>query len=265
MAALEIGPQDRPVDVVFSHANGFNARTYLSILEPLAAGFRILMPDLRGHGNTTLPTSGAGRKDWNDLQLDLLAVLGAAEVRQPVLAGHSMGATVSLLTAADAPNAASRLVLFEPVIYPVGVGVPEDSPLAQGALKRRAGFPSREAVIAAYTGRGAFRTWPSQMLADYVADGFLDQPDGSVSLAATPEWEFLNFTRQGHDSIGALRRAACPVEIFKAEHHSTCSVDGAAVKEMPAVRLTVCAGTTHFLPMERPDLVVSALRDALAR
>jgi hypothetical protein len=27
MAALEFGPQARPVDVVFSHANGFNACT----------------------------------------------------------------------------------------------------------------------------------------------------------------------------------------------------------------------------------------------
>ncbi|HEV7386122.1 MAG TPA: alpha/beta hydrolase, partial [Phenylobacterium sp.] len=28
MAALDFGPQDRPVDIVFSHANGFNGRTY---------------------------------------------------------------------------------------------------------------------------------------------------------------------------------------------------------------------------------------------
>ena len=36
MAVLDFGPPERPVDVVFSHAIGFNARTYRTILGPLA-------------------------------------------------------------------------------------------------------------------------------------------------------------------------------------------------------------------------------------
>jgi len=55
MAALDLGPPDRPVDIVFSHANGFNGRTYRTILQPLAADLRILALDLRGHGASTLP------------------------------------------------------------------------------------------------------------------------------------------------------------------------------------------------------------------
>jgi len=60
MAALEFGPRDRPVDVIFSHANGFNGRTYHSILAPLGDTLRILAIDLRGHGATTIPP---GSKD----------------------------------------------------------------------------------------------------------------------------------------------------------------------------------------------------------
>src|SRR5665213_1397480 len=64
MAYLDFGPAERPVDVVFSHANGFNARTYRTILEPLAGEMRILAIDLRGHGATTLPTVIEGRDGW---------------------------------------------------------------------------------------------------------------------------------------------------------------------------------------------------------
>ena len=39
MAGIELGPTDRPYDVIFLHANGFNGRTYRSILQPLAASF----------------------------------------------------------------------------------------------------------------------------------------------------------------------------------------------------------------------------------
>ncbi|MCL6650172.1 MAG: alpha/beta hydrolase, partial [Chloroflexi bacterium] len=42
MAGLEFGPQDRAIDVIFVHANGFNAQTYNTLLAPLAAGLRIL-------------------------------------------------------------------------------------------------------------------------------------------------------------------------------------------------------------------------------
>lgn len=265
MAALDFGPPDRPVDLVFSHANGFNARTYRTILAPLAADYRILAVDMRGHGRSDLPTPVETRRSWDDLRADLLAFLEAAGVDRPVvLAGHSMGATVSLLTAAAAKQTARALVLFEPVILPRGVqGVPEDSPLAQGALRRRAVFPSREAAIEAYTGRGAFKTWPSDILADYVQDAFRDLPDGSVTLSATPAWEFSNFTRQAHDSLEALRRLACPTRIFKAEHNSTCRLDPGAADGLPNVGIETCVGASHFLPMERPELVRTALIEAI--
>ena len=42
IAALEFGPPDRPIDVIFVHANGFNAQTYRVLLSPLAAGLRVL-------------------------------------------------------------------------------------------------------------------------------------------------------------------------------------------------------------------------------
>src|SRR5258706_12153138 len=74
MAGLEFGPRDRPVDIVFSHANGFNARTYRTVLQPLAADLRILALDLRGHGASTLPTVIEGPQGWLQFRDDLLAL-----------------------------------------------------------------------------------------------------------------------------------------------------------------------------------------------
>ena len=69
MAALEFGPTDRPVDIVFSHANGFNGRTYRSVLQPLGASLRVLALDLRGHGASTLPTMIDGRQGWLEFRI----------------------------------------------------------------------------------------------------------------------------------------------------------------------------------------------------
>ncbi|MFC3079371.1 alpha/beta fold hydrolase [Phenylobacterium terrae] len=269
MAALEFGPPDRPIDIVFSHANGFNARTYRTILAPLSPPLRILALDLRGHGRTELPTPTEGRTSWDGLAEDLLAVLTTLDVRDAVLSGHSMGGTSSLLAAAQAPERVKALVLFDPVLLPPGSseayrrGQAPASAMEIAARRRRAVFESRQEALAAYTGRGAFKSWSPAQLADYVADGFRDRPDGQVELACAPEWEASNFGSHGHDPWPALRAPPCPVRIFRAEQASTSSSLTPHLDELAAagVRIETVPGTTHFLPMERPDVVRAGLSD----
>ena len=268
MAALELGPADRPIDIVFSHANGFNARTYRTILTPLAPQFRLLLLDLRGHGATTLPTVIEGRDGWAEFRDDLLSLMGAVCEAPVVLAGHSMGGTSSLLAAAQAPQAVRALALFDPVIVPIeaqqDAEVMANSPLALGAARRRATFPSREAAFEAYRGRGGFRTWSDAQLADYVEAGFRQTPEGEVALTARPEWEASNFRTHNYDGMAAFRASRCPIRILRAAEGSTCRIEGHEAELLATGRITIetVPGTTHFLPMERPDLVVDALRAA---
>jgi len=265
MAFLDFGPQSRPVDVVFSHANGFNARTYRSILSPLAGDLRILALDLRGHGLSRLPTIVEGRDGWGEFRDDLLAFLDAATGGPVILAGHSMGGTSSLLVAAEAPARVRRLALFDPVIMPRELqGAAAPSPLVEGALRRRASFPSKAAAREAYLGRGGFKTWTPGQIADYVEAGFRETPAGEVTLACTPEWEASNFRTHNYDPWAAFRESRCPIDIRRAELASTCRTEGheAELAASGRIRIEVVPGTTHFLPMERPDVVAEALRTA---
>jgi pimeloyl-ACP methyl ester carboxylesterase len=125
MAALEFGPQDRAIDVIFVHANGFNAQTYNTLLAPLAAGLRILAIDQRGHGASLLAAKAEGRRSWIDLRDDLIALLEVLDGPPVVLAGHSMGGTVSLLTAAERSRQGAG----------PGPAGPRDHAAADGALR----------------------------------------------------------------------------------------------------------------------------------
>ncbi len=268
MGVLDFGPPERPVDVVFSHANGFNGRTYRTILAPLAARLRILAIDLRGHGASTIPAVVEGRAGWDEFRDDLLALL-AAETQGPVvLAGHSMGGTSSLLAAAAAPERVKGLALFDPVIFAPSQGpsLMGDNPLAEGALRRRAVFPSKAAAVEAYTGRGAFRSWRPEQLADYVEAGFRESGDGEVALTCTPAWEASNFRTHNYDPWAAFRATQCPVRILRAEHGSTARLeDGQAELEATGrFRIELIAGASHFLPMERPELVRDLLLEMTA-
>jgi pimeloyl-ACP methyl ester carboxylesterase len=264
MAYLDFGRDDRPVDAVFLHANGFNALTYRHVLAPLADRYRILAVDQRGHGGTTLETVVEGRRDWLDLRDDLLAYLDALDASHVVLAGHSMGATASLLAASAEPRRCRRLMLFDPVMPAPRSGTASTEPgLIDAAGRRRAVFQSRADALASYRGRGAFKTWPEAMLLDYVAAGFRDLPDGTVTLACAPAWEASGYIAQGHDTWDALRRSSCPVDIVRAEAGSTFQPSGGLEMLGDRVRVSTVVGTSHFLPMERADVVRSALASAI--
>ena len=271
-AVLDLGPHDRPVDVVFLHANGFNAMTYRGVLTPLANRLRLLLVDQRGHGASTLSTQREGRTSWYDMRDDLLALLAVLNLADVVLAGHSMGGTAGVLAAAVAPERVRSLRLFDPVVMTpmssqsADLGPLAQSPLVAGALKRRAVFPSRAAALEAYRGRGAFRTWPEETLADYVAGGFVDLSSGEVTLACEPAWEASSFTSHGHDTLAAFRAVTAPIHILRASDNSTCRIDS-IVGELEATgrfHMETVPGTTHFLPMERPDLVRASLLEATA-
>ena len=271
MAALSFGDPSRPVDIIWSHANGLNAATYRHVLAPLSPHLRILAVDQRGHGGTPQNCDIANKRDAYDLRDDLLALLEIVADRRPVvLAGHSIGGCVSLLAAAEAPHRVNGLALFDPVIMAqaaeaaliqAGGRVVPDSPLAAGARKRRREYPSRDAVMASYRGRAIFTNWPDAALEGYVAAGFRDRPDGGVELSCAPEWEAAIFSAHGHDTWEAMARIEAPIRILRAEHGSTCAVSLAADFPRPAgqVEVTTVLDANHFLPIERPELVHEVL------
>jgi pimeloyl-ACP methyl ester carboxylesterase len=270
LAGIEFGDPARPIDIVFLHANGFNALTYRSALSPLADRLRILCVDQQGHGWSDQRTPVEGRTDWGDLIDDLVALIDILEGGPVVLSGHSMGGAASLQAAALRPGRVKALALFDPVIMSrqtiamIQSGeVPSlgETPLAAGARRRRAVFPSRAAVVESYRGRGAFRTWPESALVDYVHDGFRDRPDGSVELACAPEWEASNFASHVLDPRPAMARITMPITVLRAEFESTCQLTDRAPfpADNQAVRIETVPGTTHFLPIERPELMQATL------
>ncbi|MEI9988709.1 MAG: alpha/beta hydrolase [Rhizomicrobium sp.] len=263
--------------MLFAHANGFNASTYIRLLESLAGEFRVIALDMRGHGATTLPTDSRLATGWRVFRDDLLRFLDALAIRPDVLAGHSLGASTALMAAAARNDIAKALVLAEPVMVSERTalaaaaarfwGRPEKAnPLYAMALKRRAQFKSREDAIKSFTGRGAFRTWPAEMVADYVAGGLLADGD-AFRLACDPRWEAASYATYPLRIAALGSRIAVPVTILSGTVGSatTPAVLAQFVRRHGRTRAIAVEGASHFLPMEHPDLVQSEIRRAASR
>jgi hypothetical protein len=90
-------------------------------------------------------------------------------------------------------------------------------------------------------------------LLDYLADGLRALPDGTFTLACAPEWEAANFAA-ARISNPMAAFAASAVEILKAEKGSVCFVSGNE-PALAGAAVHIIAGSTHFLPMEREEVV----------
>lgn len=274
-AGIAFGDPVRPIDVLFLHATGFNAVTYQSILEPLGARMHAAAVDLRGHGRSRLPASPRKLKSWNKYRDDVIHILEKTAPEGAVLGGHSMGATVALLVAGKRPDLVKGLVLVDPVLLRPSVLRVYNTPLvnmligknamAKGALRRRRDFVSASEAAEQLRGRGAFKTWRSPFLDDYVVDGVLRQDDGRFSLSCTPEWEAATFSAHRYRPWKALRRLRkkrIPIIVLQADKESTsgADVDQRVHTIRPDAAVTRVPGTTHFIPMERPYVVRDALQ-----
>ncbi len=260
--------------LVFAHANGFNAQTYRRILAPLADRMTILALDMRGHGFTDLPADPATQTSWHRYADDLLTFIDGVvpEGRPLIMAGHSMGGTSSLLALGRRPERAQGLVLIDPVILPrfvywmlpvrrlLGLG-PRRIRLADMALARRAVWPDTATMVRAYTGRGAFKTWPAEIIRDYVEGGTRPHRDGGIELACAPAWEAANFANYDHNIWPPMSRLTCPVTLVRGTVGSTCPLPMAVQMRWVIKGLDdrPVEGASHFVPMEAPDRVREAI------
>ena len=253
----------------WAHATGFHGRLYHPLLDELATDVNVLAWDMRGHGASVGAANLSTFRGWETYYRDLIALLECLD--EPVwLAGHSIGATTSIMAAARRPDKVLGLILAEPVIMDPVQGLKlglakllrqsHRLSLAAGAARRRRVFDSHTAALDNYRGRGGFKTWPEAWLNAYVQHAFVPQGD-QVQLACAPEWESTTFAHTEHNPWPGIRQLRCPVIALAAERGSTFSPKAQKRLKalLPSADVRVLEGTTHFLPMEQKDIVRDAI------
>ena len=98
--------------VVLLHGFPYGVDSYVEVVPLLVeAGFRVLVPSLRGHGGTRFLDGSTPRSGQQAaLGADLLAFLDALALEEPVLAGYDWGGRAACVVAALWPERISGLV-----------------------------------------------------------------------------------------------------------------------------------------------------------
>lgn len=112
-----------PKTVILVHGWMVSGAGYGPLTDALdMAGLRLLVPDLRGTGESDRPPSG---HTYQSHAADVLAVADAEGAKSFVLVGHSMGGLIATWLAATSPERVLGAVLMCPV-PPSGFTLPPD-------------------------------------------------------------------------------------------------------------------------------------------
>lgn len=244
----EVHGEGEPLLLV--HGFPLSGRMWDGVVSALRDRYRLVVPDLRGHGRSGV-TERADMARYAD---DLVAVLDAAGVAGPVaVAGMSMGGYVAFELCRRHPDRVRALALIDTRAQP-------DTPeVARGRME------TAERVL--------------EEGSDMVATGMVDRlfaPEASAELRA--EWRrrmqattpmgvaaALRAMASRSDSGPTLEAVDLPVLVVVGEEDAITPPEEARRMAMAArrARFVTVSAAGHMAPVEQPREVAEALRDFL--
>ncbi|HFH3285685.1 alpha/beta fold hydrolase [Pseudomonas aeruginosa] len=216
---VEWGNRDAP-PLILVHGGRDHCRNWDWVARELCGDWRIIAPDLRGHGDSDWCPSGI--YTYDAYMWDLLALIEHLHIDQATIIGHSLGGNIALRLAAAFPERLRRLVCIEGLGTSPGeversYSLPYSQRLREDALYRLS-LPSRpthrysslEQAVEHFHRRNPTL---SRTQAEHLAShGLRRHGDGSLT------WKFDDYSRkpsQPHASESELRQliaqVSCPV------------------------------------------------------
>jgi pimeloyl-ACP methyl ester carboxylesterase len=253
-----VGGEGPPL--VLLHGLGGAASNWVELAPLLASRFRLLIPELAGHGRSEPLPSAQSFDPFADHVASLMELEGMPSA---AVVGHSLGGTIALRLAARRPEAVRALVLAAPA------GITSSTSRAASVVTvmvitrpGRVVSPFRRVIAAMRPLRYPTFWWwqvsDCAALSPRAVEGFLEGPGLHQDIATAGR------ALIGHDPRLELDGVSCPVLVlWGARDRLVPLADGFDYARRLRAPIRVIADCAHLLIGERPDACADAIGDFL--
>lgn len=249
---------DAPV-VVLPHGWGCGHEVWLPVARRLREqGVRVVLYDQRGHG---LSTRGTSPLTVETLAHDLTAVLEATDVRDVVLAGHSMGGMTIMSLATHRPDVlkerAKATVLVSTAATDLGSRSAQGTRIATAMVASPVVSRAMQSRYGHVLVRSSFGENPVRAHMDLTRDLF-------GGTHGTVRGDFL-VSMSTMDLLEGAATIAVPTTVMVGTRDALTLPKKAdqIVATVPGARLVTLQNRGHMLPLEDPDSVTDEIARAV--
>ena len=257
----------RPV-LHFSHANGFPAPTYRSMLASLDASFRISTIPSLGIDPRYPPTEG-----WPHLAQQVIDHIERHHTQPVIGVGHSLGGFLTFMAAAARPALFRSIILLDaPIIGAIkgrllgatkAFGIVDRVTPAGTTRERRAEWASLAEAERHFRGKALFRHFAPEALRDYVRFGLED--DGrKLRLMIDPAIEYQIYRTVPHDLHRTLGKLRVPAGFIGGADSDVVRRVGLSTMRRAGFAFRRVRGG-HLFPLEHPGIAAEAILEMTAR
>lgn len=250
--------RDRPTLLLVHGGRAHSGWWHPVIAAGLTEHFRVVTFDLSGHGRSD-HREDYSPEIWGD---EVTAIIEHVAGGRCLVAGHSMGGLVSIVTAARYPSRIAALTLID---SKVRVPTEETGSLLRGIEgKPLRPYPTPEAALAAFRLLPP-QPWVNPAAVKHVAELAIGERDGAW------RWRFdPGIARRFSDNLIAehLRRVVCPLELIYGERSSLVSANTVtAISTLTGrpIRGTALPDGYHHVILDQPELTKDAMIAAFTR
>lgn len=245
------GPADAP-PVLLVHGWPQNWWTWRHVIPALAEHFRVIAPDLRGHGWSEAPPTGYEKEQ---LASDMLAVLDVLAVERATWIGHDWGGWTGFLAALRARERIERLLALC-IPHPwvkrdprrLAVLLSYQGPISLPLIGPRVAGPMVRAVLQAGRGPDRLESGDAALFAEHIP------PAVTVAMYRTfLAREMVPLTRGRYAS--AVLEVPATLILGRADAVTKGTAPG-PVNGQPQLRVEVLDGVGHWVPEQRPQAIV---------
>ncbi len=254
LATITAGDDGDAPTIVLGHGWTSDLRTWQLVHDPLVvAGYRVVTWDQRGHGESTVGSSGFGVEQ---LGSDLAAILTQLDLRDAIVVGHSMGGIGVQSMALGHPEVVADRVRGLVLVATLGRSV---RTIPFGAFSRLLGSDLYErrreqrSAIATLAHLRAFGPGVRPSIVERNREVFLDCPTSTVIDALEPLVDF--------DLTDRLHTIATPTLVVTGDvdRVTPTSRSRELHQLLPDARIHSFGGVGHMIPLERPTELVGLI------
>jgi pimeloyl-ACP methyl ester carboxylesterase len=244
---------------VFLHGFGEGAFVWDQVAEEIAAGRKVIAPDLKGHGDSAWDDRHCYTVE--DHAADVRGLLQSMPPEPFVLVGHSMGGAIALRVAAERPEGLIGLVVVD-----FGAG---GAPRASDHISADFRESTRPfATVAEYSAR-LCETRPlisPERARRYAEQALRPRREGGFELKRDPAMLGVRAASRPFDAWDALSAVQVPALILRGAFSGMLSLQVAQdmARAAPYGALATVAMAGHGVMLDNPSGFVAAVRTFVA-